>query len=132
MQDKTGSHSTVFFLFIPATFAKKAGYWVIWRVAGRIRKSLWALKAHLASGAPYLISLIIGKIGCCTEHVVFALFLFLTFIIKSAALHLHLPGKYLPVIRGKAASDWRLFHLTAFIFFYQILVSYHSCCRVTL
>jgi hypothetical protein len=69
----------IFFLFILVTFAKEAGYWVIWKVASYIRKSLRALKVYIASGASYLISLIIGEVGCCLEHVVLFLFLFFGF-----------------------------------------------------
>lgn len=78
------------------------------------------VEVHIASGASYLICQIIGKVlllvGCCPEHVVFVLFSFSTFIIKSAALHLHLSGKYLPAASGKAPSDWRFVHSTTFLF----------------
>lgn len=78
------------------------------------------VEVHIASGASYLICQVIGKVllvvGCCTEHVVFVLFSFSIFIIKSAALHLHLSGKYLPAASGKAPSDWRFVHSTTFLF----------------
>lgn len=40
-----------FLLFISATFAKKAGYWVIWKVAYLARKPSWALNS--LSVAPF-------------------------------------------------------------------------------
>lgn len=99
-------------LLIAATFAKVAGHQVFWKVSDRVRKPVWTLKVHLAPGASYLIYQIVGKAGCCTGHRArgFCFVFFLTFIIKSAALHLDLPGDDFSAAGGKAASDWRFVH----------------------